>query len=175
MDLQNASVSYPPPSGIVPSISVKELLDAKGRQVWSVDPDSHVVDAIRIMTKRRVGAVPVMRSGKLEGILSERDCLRRVIVPDLSPKATAVREVMTSVVITVGSRRSLQDCMRIMTDRGIRHLPVVERERVVGLVSIGDVVKASLSYQQYLLDEVERYVQGAPTAASATVDSATTA
>jgi CBS domain-containing protein len=151
---------------------VKQLLAAKGRQVWSVEPNSLVTDAIRIMTTRRVGALPVIHSGKLEGIFSERDCLRRVVLPDRSPKTTAVSDVMTSVVVSVGLEHSLQDCMWIMTDRGIRHLPVVERERVVGLVSIGDVVKASLSYQQYLLDEIERYVQGAPSGALAAAGSA---
>jgi len=162
MDFRSVDQAYPPPSELVPSTSVESLLASKGQEVWSVSPDSLVIDAVRTMTERRIGALLVMRAQKLVGIFSERDYLRRVVLEDRSSSTTPVGSIMTQTVVTAGLRQTVQECMQLMTDRRIRHLPIVEGERVIGLVSIGDVVKASLAYQHHLLGEIERYVQGVP-------------
>ena len=160
MEFSTNAQSYPPPSSMVPTVSVQELLATKGSKIWSVEPETLVYDAIQIMTDRRIGALLVMSSERLVGIFSERDYLRRVILQHRTSKTTCVGHIMTSEVITVSPGQSIQECMRLMTERRIRHLPVVDHQRVVGLISIGDVVKKSLAYQQYLLDELERYVAG---------------
>ena len=160
MEFSTTAQSYPAPSSMVPAVSVKELLATKASKIWSVAPETLVYDAIQIMTDRRVGALLVMSSESLVGIFSERDYLRRVILQHRTSKSTRVGDIMTSEVTTVSSDQSIQECMRLMTEQRIRHLPVVDRERVVGLISIGDVVKKSLAYQQYLLEELERYVAG---------------
>ena len=140
--------------------SITPFIATKGSEIWSVAPATLVYDAIQIMTDRRVGALLVMSSERLVGVLSERDYLRRVILQHRTSKSTHVGDIMTSDPVTVSPDQSIQECMQLMTEKRIRHLPVVDRQRVVGLISIGDVVKKSLAYQQYLLDELERYVAG---------------
>jgi CBS domain-containing protein len=158
MEFQTAQESYPPPSSMVPTISVQRLLDTKGAKVWSIGPDERVLGAVELMAEHHVGALLVMAADTLVGIITERDYARRVVLEQRASKDTAVRDIMTRKVTTVGSKHSLQDCMKLMTEGRFRHLPVVDKGKVVGVVSIGDVVKASLAHQNYLLDELERYI-----------------
>ncbi|HEY5807052.1 MAG TPA: CBS domain-containing protein [Povalibacter sp.] len=139
-------------------LRVTYLLALKGKDVWSVDPDAAVLDAIRIMADRHIGALPVMRGGELIGIISERDYARKVILKGRSSADTPVRDIMTSPVVTIGPDDAVHNCMEIMTQKRIRHLPVIERGKVVGMISIGDLVKAVIEEQQQTIDQLERYI-----------------
>ncbi|HKE95657.1 MAG TPA: CBS domain-containing protein [Povalibacter sp.] len=139
-------------------LRVHYLLALKGKDVWSVDPDAAVLEAIRLMAERRVGALPVMRGTELVGIISERDYARKVILMGRSSADTPVRDIMTSPVITISPDEVVHNCMEIMTQKRIRHLPVVDRGRVVGMISIGDLVKAVIEEQQQTIDQLERYI-----------------
>lgn len=160
MDAQAIQDSYPAPSRILPTKTALELLHEKGHAVWSIEPTASVFEAIERMAEKRVGALLVMQGTKLVGIISERDYARRVILEGRSSKETSVRQIMTPDVVIIGPNDDLEYGMKLMTDRRIRHLPVVERERVLGVVSIGDMVRVTLAQQRYLLDELERYVSG---------------
>jgi CBS domain-containing protein len=142
--------------------TVQQLLDRKGWGVWSIGPDASVHEAISLLAAHNVGAVVVTRGERLAGILSERDCVRRVMLEQLAAGTTRVSEVMTAPVTSVRTQDSVERCMRIMTDQRVRHLPVVEGERVVGMISVGDVVKAQLSEQQALINDLESYITGSP-------------
>ena len=140
--------------------TIATILAAKGRQIWAISPDSCVFDAIALMAEKRIGAVLVMSGQALVGIVSERDYARKVILQGRSSKETKVRQIMTSSVITVEPVDSVEDCMRIMTQRRIRHLPVLESGGLVGLVSIGDLVKALISHQAFTIQELESFIAG---------------
>src|SRR5690349_10456991 len=127
---------------------VSDLLDSKGTAIFSCGPDDPVLDAIKAMAERRVGALLVMKGGELVGIISERDYARKVILLGRSSSDTSVAQIMSSPVHTVTPKRSVQDCMRLMTERRVRHLPVVENGRVIGVISIGDLVKAVIEDQR---------------------------
>ena len=161
MKFHDTTETYPPPSAMIPELSVHRVLANKKNEIWSVQPEALVFEAIQLMTERSIGAVLVMQEGRLEGIFSERDYLRRVILEDRTSRTTRIHEIMTRDVVTVGSYDTLQGCMQLMTTRRIRHLPVVDDDEVVGVISIGDVVKASMAQQRHLLDELERYVSRA--------------
>ena len=137
---------------------VRHLLDRKGRALFAVEPEAPVLDAIRVMAESHVGALLVMRGNELAGIVSERDYARKVVLLGRSSAETPVRQIMTSPVITVSPDNSVQDCMRMMTDRRIRHLPVVDGGRVVGMISIGDLVKAVIEEQQQTIEQLESYI-----------------
>ncbi len=137
---------------------VRHLLDRKGRAVHSVDPDSPVLEAIRIMAERHVGGLVVMNMGELVGIVSERDYARKVILKGRSSADTPVWQIMSSPVLTVSPHESVQDCMELMTAHRVRHLPVVESGRVVGMISIGDLVKAVIEDQQQTIEQLESYI-----------------
>ncbi len=139
-------------------ITVRHLLDGKGRALFSIEPEDPVLEAIRMMAERHVGALLVMRGTELAGILSERDYARKVVLLGRSSAETPVWQIMTSPVITVSPDNSVQDCMRLMTDRRIRHLPVVEGGKVVGMISIGDLVKAVIEEQQQTIAQLETYI-----------------
>jgi CBS domain-containing protein len=139
-------------------ITVRHLLDGKGRALFSIEPEDPVLEAIRMMAERHVGALLVMRGTELAGILSERDYARKVVLLGRSSAETPVWQIMTSPVITVSPDNSVQDCMRLMTDRRIRHLPVVDGGRVVGMISIGDLVKAVIEEQQQTIAQLETYI-----------------
>jgi CBS domain-containing protein len=138
--------------------TVRHLLDGKGRALFSIEPEDPVLEAVRMMADRHVGALLVMRGTELAGILSERDYARKVVLLGRSSAETPVWQIMTSPVITVSPDNSVQDCMRLMTDRRIRHLPVMEGGKVVGMISIGDLVKAVIEEQQKTIEQLETYI-----------------
>ena len=139
-------------------ITVRKLLEGKGRAIFSVEPQASVLDAVRLMAEHHVGALLVMRSQALEGIVSERDYALKVILRGRSPAETSVRDIMSSPVLTVGLDTTVQQCMQLVTDRRVRHLPVVDGARVVGVVSIGDLVKAVIAEQQQQIEHLESYI-----------------
>ena len=146
--------------------TVAEFLAAKGLVVHTIRPDATVYEALELMAERNIGAVIVTdEKGKLNGILSERDFARKMIIKGRDAATTRVREIMTTRVVSVNPDTSLRDCMSLMTDKRIRHLPVLKDERLIGVVSIGDVVKSLLSEQDYLIsqqaykiDQLESYI-----------------
>ncbi|HEY8510188.1 MAG TPA: CBS domain-containing protein [Steroidobacteraceae bacterium] len=137
---------------------VRHLLERKGRALYSIGPDDPVLEAIRMMAEHRIGALLVMREGELVGIISERDYARKVILRGRSSSETPVHQIMSSPVITVSPTHTLDQCMRIVTEKRIRHLPVVESGRVVGVISIGDLVKAVIEEQQRTIEQLESYI-----------------
>jgi CBS domain-containing protein len=139
---------------------VEDLLQAKGRTVWSISADASVYEAIRMMADRGVGALPVVAAEKLAGIVSERDYARKVILQGKSSKDTPVRDIMTGTVYFVHPEQSIEQCMVLMTDKRIRHLPVLDGEHLAGIVSIGDLVKAVIAEQQIRIEQLESYITG---------------
>lgn len=140
--------------------TVAQILDAKGHEVWSVAPDSSVYEAIERMAEKNVGALLVMQDDRVTGIVSERDYARKVILQGKSSKDTPVRDIMTSQVYYVRSQHSVEECMQLMTDHRIRHLPVMDDGRAVGMVSIGDVVRLLLQEKDAEIEHLERYITG---------------
>src|SRR5690242_13623891 len=138
--------------------TVRHLLNHKDRALFSIEPEDPVLEAIRMMADRHVGALLVMRAGELAGIVSERDYARKVVLLGRSSAETPVWQIMSSPVVTVTLDSSIQDCMRLMTERRIRHLPVVEQGRVIGMISIGDLVKAVIEEQQQTIEQLESYI-----------------
>ena len=138
--------------------TVRHLLDRKDRALFSIEPEDPVLEAIRMMADHHVGALLVMRGSELAGIVSERDYARKVVLLGRSSAETPVWQIMTSPVITVSLDSSIQDCMRLMTERRIRHLPVVEQGRVIAMISIGDLVKAVIEEQQQTIEQLESYI-----------------
>jgi CBS domain-containing protein len=140
--------------------TVRQLLQAKGYDIWSTTPDASVYDALTLMADKRVGALLVLRGEKLVGIMSERDYARKVILKGKRSINTPVREIMTSKVFYVRPEQTVEDCMALMTEERVRHLPVLEDDQLIGVVSIGDVVKAIISEQEFLIEQLERYIVG---------------
>jgi CBS domain-containing protein len=138
--------------------SVNDLLDIKGTAIYSVGPGDPVLDAIKMMAARHVGALLVMKGTELVGIISERDYARKVILLGRASSDTPVSQIMSSPVYTVTARQSVEDCMRLMTEHRVRHLPVVENGRVVGVISIGDLVKAVIEDQRQTIEQLEGYI-----------------
>ncbi|MGO4262547.1 CBS domain-containing protein [Lysobacter sp. TAB13] len=138
--------------------TVRQLLEAKTAEVFAIGPDAPVIDAIRLMAEKRIGAVLVMEGARLAGILSERDYARKIVLQGRSSADTPVRDIMTAQVVSVSLNDSAERCMQIVTDKRIRHLPVVEGGEVVGVVSIGDLVKAVIEDQRVELDQLQRYI-----------------
>jgi CBS domain-containing protein len=139
---------------------VRQLLAGKGHDVWSIDAEEPVLEAIQIMADRRVGALPVLRGGELAGIVSERDYARKVILLGRSSAETPVWQIMSAPAITVTLEETVQHCMEIMTERRIRHLPVVDGGRMVGMISIGDCVRAVIEDQTETIQQLERFISG---------------
>jgi CBS domain-containing protein len=139
-------------------LTVRHLLEQKARAVLAVAPDDPVLEAIRAMAQHHVGALLVMQNNELLGIVSERDYARKVILLGRSSADTAVRDIMTSPVVTVSPLSTLDECMRLVADRRVRYLPVVENGRAVGVVSIGDLVKATIEEQQRTIEQLESYI-----------------
>ena len=140
--------------------TLSSLLRFKGRQVWSIAPTATVYEAISRMSEKSVGALLVMSEGRLAGIISERDYARKVILKDRSSKETRVREIMTDPVITASPRDTVEDCMRSMTEHRIRHLPVLDGAKVVGIVSIGDLVNWTITAHEATIGHLQDYIEG---------------
>jgi len=140
--------------------TIESVLKLKGRQVLSVAPGATVYEAIEMMSEKGVGALVVMSESKLAGIISERDYARKVILKDRSSKQTEVREIMTSAVITVRPGDTVEECMRIITEHHIRHLPVMDRDRVVGMISIGDLVNWIITAHEETIGHLQSYIAG---------------
>jgi len=139
--------------------TVRKLLDAKGQGLWSIVPDASVYDAIEMMADKGCGALAVMTGADLVGIISERDYARKVILAGRSSKTTLVNEIMTAPVITGSPDATVEGCLALMTDKRIRHLPITEGATVLGMVSIGDLVKAIIAEQKFLISQLESYIK----------------
>jgi CBS domain-containing protein len=139
---------------------VRNILDAKGKEIWSVTPDNSVLEAIKMMAEKGVGALLVMDGESLAGIVSERDYARKVILMGRSSENTPVRDIMTAEVICADPQQSVEECMALMTSNRIRHLPVRRDEKIVGVLSIGDLVKAIIEEQHFTIKQLEMYITG---------------
>jgi len=142
--------------------TVAQILQKKGHAVWWVSPATLVYDALKVMAEKDVGALLVLEADQLKGIFSERDYARKIILQGKSSREIAVKEIMSREVITVRPEQSVEECMTLMTDKRVRHLPVVEGGRVSGLISIGDAVKAIISEREFVIKQLENYITGSP-------------
>ncbi|MCX7627145.1 MAG: CBS domain-containing protein [Methylophilaceae bacterium] len=142
--------------------TVRQLLDVKGREIHSVTSDTTVYDALAIMADKHIGALLVIDAGQLVGIFSERDYARSIVLKGKSSKNTPVKEIMTPqhCLITVTPDNTVSDCLNLISNKRIRHLPVLEDGKVVGILSIGDIVKETIAYQQFLIEQLENYIRG---------------
>ena len=140
--------------------TVAQLLRAKPHSILSVAPDTAVFRALQLMAENNVGALLVLDGSTLVGIFSERDYARKVILVGKSSKETQVREIMSSHVLYVRPQQTIEDCMALMTDKHVRHLPVLEEHRVIGVISIGDVVKSIISEQEFMIEQLQNYISG---------------
>lgn len=141
-------------------IKISQLLKIKGYDVWSISPDKPVFDALIIMAEKNIGALLVLDGENLTGIISERDYARKVILKGKNSMETRVREIMTPDVITIQSDVTIDNCMELMTSNRIRHLPVYNGSQLEGVISIGDIVKAIISQQESLIEQMEQYITG---------------
>jgi CBS domain-containing protein len=141
-------------------IAVGEILNRKGHDIWYISPNATVYEALELMADKNIGAVLVIDGGTLVGILSERDYARKVILRGLASREIPVRRIMTDRVICVRTDQTAEDCMALMTDKRVRHLPVLENDQLVGVISIGDVVKAIISDQEFIIEQLENYITG---------------
>jgi len=142
--------------------SVAQVLRHKGGQVWSIGPDAMVYQALKLMAEKDVGALVVLRDAEIVGILSERDYARKVILHGKASPRTPVREIMTTRVTSVRPDQSIEECMAIMTEQRVRHLPVLAQGQLVGLISIGDVVRAAIAEKDFMIQQLENYITGSP-------------
>lgn len=140
--------------------TIQQLLDAKGTQVWRIDPEASVFDAIGLMADKGVGALLVLEEDKTVGIFTERDYARNVALKGRSSSQTAVREVMTTQVICARPSQTNEECMALMTEKRVRHLPVIEGEQLLGIISIGDLVKDIIAEQKFVIEQLEHYIVG---------------
>ncbi len=140
--------------------TVKQILKAKGNQVWSITSDRTVYDALEMMSAKETGALLVVDDGKLVGILSERDYARKVILKGASSLNTPVKDIMTTKIAYVTPEKTVEDCMALMTDKRCRHLPVMDNNQLIGVLSIGDLVKTSIAQKEFLIHQLENYICG---------------
>ncbi len=140
--------------------TVRDILKAKGSDVWSVEPDASVFEALRLMAEKEVGALVVMQGPQIVGLISERDYARKIILHGRASPTTSVKEIMTSPVMYIRLDQPIEECMSLMTEKRIRHLPVIEEGKLVGLISIGDIVKSIIADQQFMIEQLVRYVRG---------------
>ena len=137
---------------------VRDILALKGEDVWSVTSDSSVYDAMKLMAEKGVGALMVMQGEKLVGIISERDYARKVILQGRSSRTTQVKEIITSHVLYAQPEQNIEECMAVMTDKRVRHLPVFDEGRLLGVISIGDLVKSIITEQKFMIEQLEKYI-----------------
>jgi CBS domain-containing protein len=140
--------------------TVRNVLQTKDKTICSIAPEALVIDALKIMADKNVGALLVMQTEKVVGIFSERDYARKIVLKGESSHTTAIKDVMTSGVLSVNPEQSIDDCMALMTNKHVRHLPVIENGNLIGLISIGDVVKAIISEHEYTIKQLENYITG---------------
>jgi CBS domain-containing protein len=140
--------------------TVRDILEVKGRMVWSVDPGSTVFDALSLMAEKEIGALVVLDEARVAGIISERDYARKVILHGRASPTTRVEEIMTTHVAYTHLDQSIEECMAIVTDKRIRHLPVLQDGNLIGIISIGDLVKAIIADQKFMIEQLERYITG---------------
>jgi len=145
-----------------PNGTISEILNHKGATVWSIAPDAMVFDAIQMMSDKNIGALLVIEGSKLVGILTERDYTRKIALKGKSSKQTAVRDILSGQVIHVTPEHTVEECMRIMTEHRVRHLPVLEGEKILGVVSIGDLVNWTISAQTSTIQQLQAYISGYP-------------
>ena len=145
-----------------PNGTIGEILNTKGDQVWSISKEAMVFDAIQLMADKNIGALLIIEAGKLVGILTERDYTRKIALKGKSSKQTPVKEILSGQVIHVTPDHTVEECMRLMTDNRVRHLPVLHDEKVVGLVSIGDLVNWIISAQSSTIHQLQTYITGYP-------------
>lgn len=138
--------------------NVKRVLQGKGHEVWSIGPEASVFDAIAMMAEKEVGALVVMEAEKLVGVMTERDYARKVVLQGRSSKGTRIKDIMTSRVAYTRPDQSVEECMAVMTDKRIRHLPVMDGDKVLGMISIGDLVKTIIEEQQQVIEQLEQYI-----------------
>jgi CBS domain-containing protein len=147
---------------MIPSGSINEILEHKGSTVWTIAPDATVFEAIQMMSDKNIGAVLVTEREKLVGIISERDYTRKVAIKGKSSKELKVRDIITDRVLSVTPNHTVEECLRLMTERRVRHLPVLDGEKIIGLVSIGDLVNWIISAQSTTIQQLETYISGVP-------------
>ena len=140
--------------------TIRQLLQTKGHDLWSARPDTSVYDALQLMDEHSIGALLVLDGDDLVGIFSERDYARKVVLKGKTSRGTTIGEIMSRRVSCVRTDQTIEECMALMTDRRIRHLPVLEDEKLVGVISIGDVVKAVISEQEFVIEQLENYITG---------------
>jgi len=140
--------------------TVRHLLEEKGNQVWTISPQASTFEALELMAGKNIGALLVLEQDKIVGIFTERDYARKVVLKGKSSKTTIVGELMTTEVLYVAPDDTIENCMALMTDKRARHLPVMENGELLGVVSIGDVVKAIISDREFMIRELERYITG---------------
>jgi CBS domain-containing protein len=138
--------------------TVQDILNEKGHDLYRIGPDHTVLDALRLMAEQEIGALPVMDGDRLVGLISERDYARKVILLDRKSSDTRVRDIMMNRVPCVSPTRTVEECMALMTDKRVRHLPVLRDGHLIGLVSIGDLVKSIIDEQQYIISQLELYI-----------------
>jgi len=147
---------------MIPTGSIHEILDHKGNAVWTVSPDNTVFEAIQLMSEKNVGALLVTEHGKLIGIVSERDYTRKVALKGKTSKDLRVRDIISEKVMSVTPQNTVEECMRLMTENRVRHLPVLDGEKIIGVVSIGDLVNWIISAQSTTIRQLETYISGYP-------------
>jgi len=140
--------------------TVRDILKVKGRDVWSVGPEATVLEALQRMAAKEIGALAVVDGARLVGIISERDYARKVFLLGRSSPTTLVKEIMTSHVVHTHLDQPIEECMAVMTDKRVRHLPVIEDGNLVGIISIGDLVKAIIADQKFIIEQLERFITG---------------
>ena len=140
--------------------TVQDLLDENNRELIKIDPNKTVFEALTMLSKYEIGALVVMNGETLSGIFSERDYARKVILSGKSSKETFVKEIMTEKVKCISPQNNIEDCMKIMTESRFRHLPVLEKDKVLGIISIGDVVRETIIYQKFIINQLEQYISG---------------
>jgi CBS domain-containing protein len=147
---------------MIPSGSINEILDHKGASVWTISPDATVFEAIQLMSEKNIGALLVTERDKLIGIISERDYTRKVALKGRSSKETKVREIIPDRILHVSPQHTVEECMRMMTENRVRHLPVLDGEKITGVISIGDLVNWIISTQSTTISQLETYISGIP-------------
>lgn len=138
--------------------TIAHLLDIKGHGVISISPEESVYSALELMSERGIGALVVLENGKLIGMISERDYARKVILQGRSSRDTRVRDIMSTQIVCVGPNRSVDECMALLTDKKVRHLPVLQDGKLIGMISIGDLVKQILSEKDFMIEQLEHYI-----------------